>query len=211
MPQVHGGRQQRQHLQRKAKFDGMEVSEAKRLKTPEDENTRLKRLLADAMLDNAALKDLLRKQVVTPAAKRRDVAHLMDTHAMSERRACKGIGCCRLTIRYQTSRENDAALRQLTRAIAEVRRRFGYRRPHVLLKREGYLINYKKLFRLYREKRLAGRRRDGRKRAIGTRAPRTMPMALNDRWSLDFVTDQPTDGPTSGPWWSTTAPESAWR
>jgi putative transposase len=55
-------RQRRQHLQRKAKFGGLEVSEAKRLKTLEDENTRLKRLLADAMLDNAALKDLLGKK-----------------------------------------------------------------------------------------------------------------------------------------------------
>ncbi len=69
-----------------------------------------------------------------------------------------------------------------------------YRRLHVLLKREGYVINHKKLFRLYREERLAVRRRGGRKRAIGTRAPMTVAMAPNDRWSLDFVSDQPTDG-----------------
>src|SRR6202165_4533599 len=62
----------------KAKFGGMEVSEAKRLKTLEDENTRLKRLLADAMLDNAALKDPLGKEMVTPAAERTAVAHLVD-------------------------------------------------------------------------------------------------------------------------------------
>jgi putative transposase len=80
------------------------------------------------------------------------------------------------------------------RAIARERRRFGYRRLHVLLKREGYLINHKKLFRLYREEKLAVRRRGGRKRSIGTRAPMTMPMAPNDRWSLDFVSDQLTDG-----------------
>ncbi len=113
---------------------------------------------------------------------------------MSERRACKAIGYCRMTIRYQTTRADDAGLRQRMRAIAEVRRRFGYRRLHVLLKREGYLINHKKLFRLYREERLAVRRRGGRKRAIGTRAPMTVPMAPNERWSLDFVSDQLTDG-----------------
>lgn len=62
---------------------------------------------------------------------------------MSERRACKAIGCCRMTIRYRTTRADDAALRQRMRAIAEVRRRFGYRRLHVLLKREGYLVNHK--------------------------------------------------------------------
>ncbi len=57
------------------------------------------------------------------------------------------------------------------RAIAYERRRFGYRRMHVLLKREGYLVNHKKLFRLYREEQLTVRRRGGRKRALGTRAP----------------------------------------
>ncbi|MCK1593561.1 IS3 family transposase [Bradyrhizobium sp. 164] len=178
----------------KAKFGGMEVSEAKRLRTLEDENTRLKRLLADAMLDNAALKDLPGKEVVTPAGKRKAVAHLVDAHGMSERRACKAIGCCRMTIRYRTTRADDAALRQRMRAIAEVRRRFGYRRLHVLLRREGYLVNHKKLFRLYQEERLAVRRRGGRKRALGTRAPMVVPIAPNDRWSLDFVSDQLTDG-----------------
>ncbi|UGY29409.1 MULTISPECIES: IS3 family transposase [Bradyrhizobium] len=178
----------------KAKFGGLEVSEAKRLKTLEDENTRLKRLLADAMLDNAALKDLGGKEMVTPAAKRKAVAHLRDAFGMSERRACKAIGCCRMTMRYQTTRADDAGLRQRMRAIAHERRRFGYRRLHVLLKREGYVINHKKLFRLYREEKLAVRRRGGRRRAIGTRAPMTVPMAPNDRWSLDFVSDQLTDG-----------------
>ncbi|HEU0149695.1 MAG TPA: IS3 family transposase [Bradyrhizobium sp.] len=174
----------------KAKFGGMDVSEAKRLKTLEDENTRLKRLLAD----NAALKDLPGKEVVTPAAKRKAVAHLVGDHGMSERRACKAIGCSRMTVRYQARRADDAGLRQRMTAIAQERRRFGYRRLHVLLKREGYEVNHKKLFRLYREERLTVRRRGGRKRAIGTRAPMTVPVLPNDRWSLDFVSDQMTDG-----------------
>jgi putative transposase len=113
---------------------------------------------------------------------------------MSERRACKAIGYCRTTMRYQTTRADDAGLRQRMKAIAQERRRFGYRRLHVLLKREGYVINHKKLFRLYREEKLAVRRRGGRKRAIGTRAPMLVPMVPNDRWSLDFVSDQLTDG-----------------
>ena len=86
---------------------------------------------------------------------------------MSERRACKAIGCCRMTMRYQTTRADDAGLRQRLRAIAQERRRFGYRRLHVLLKRKGYLIIHKKLFRLYREEKLAVRRRGGRKRRSG--------------------------------------------
>jgi putative transposase len=113
---------------------------------------------------------------------------------MSERRACKAIGCCRMTMRYQTIRPDDTGLRQRMKAIAHERRRFGYRRLHVLLKREGYVINHKKLFRLYREEKLAVRRRGGRKRAIGTRAPMLVPLAPNQRWSLDFVSDQLTCG-----------------
>ena len=128
--------------------------------------------------------------MVTPAGKRKAVAHLVEAHGMSERRACKAIGCCRMTMRYQTTRADDAGIRQRMKAIAQERRRFGYRRLHVLLKREGYVINHKRLFRLYREEKLAVRRRGGRKRAIGTRAPMLVPMAPNDRWSLDFVSDQ---------------------
>ncbi|MBQ0711321.1 MULTISPECIES: IS3 family transposase [unclassified Ochrobactrum] len=178
----------------KAKFGGMAVSEAKRLKTLEDENTKLKRLLADAMLDNAALKDLFGKEVVTPAARRKAVVHLMDHHQMSERRACKAMGFCRMTIRYETRRSDDHDLRERMKELAHERRRFGYRRLHVLLRREGYLVNHKRLFRLYREEKLTVRKRGGRKRAIGTRAPMLIPLAANDRWSLDFVSDQLTDG-----------------
>src|SRR6202521_473782 len=132
--------------------------------------------------------------MVTPAGKRKAVAHLVEAHGMSERRACKAIGCCRMTIRYKTTRADDAALRPRMKAIAHERRSFGYRRLHVLLKREGYVISRKRLSRLYREEKLAVRRRGGRKRAIGTRAPMLVPMAPNDRWSLDFVSDQMTDG-----------------
>jgi putative transposase len=80
------------------------------------------------------------------------------------------------------------------KAIAQERRRFGYRRLHVLLRREGFRVNHKRLFRLYREERLMVRQRGGRKRAIGTRAPMMIPMRPNQRWSLDFVADQMTDG-----------------
>jgi putative transposase len=113
---------------------------------------------------------------------------------MSERRACKAIGCCRMTVRYESTRPGDRDLRERMKAIAHERRRFGYRRVHILLKREGYVVNHKKLFRLYREEKLAVRRRGGRKRAIGTRAPMMIPLAPNERWSLDFVSDQLTDG-----------------
>jgi putative transposase len=80
------------------------------------------------------------------------------------------------------------------RALAHERRRFGYRRLHVLLRREGHVVNHKRLFRLYREEKLAVRRRGGRKRAMGLRAPMVLPTGPNQRWSLDFVSDQLADG-----------------
>ncbi len=109
---------------------------------------------------------------------------------MSERRACQVIGCVRMTIRYRSRRVDDVALRERLRALASERRRFGYRRLHIFLRREGYVVNHKRLFRIYREERLMVRKRGGRKRALGTRAPMLVPLVPNDRWSLDFVSDQ---------------------
>ena len=104
---------------------------------------------------------------------------------MSERRACKAIGVCRMTVRYESGRIDDHDLRERMKALAHERRRFGYRRIHVLLRREGHLVNHKRLFRLYREEKLTVRKRGGRKRAIGTRAPmliRWQPM-IAGRWT----------------------------
>ena len=75
------------------------------------------------------------------------------------------------------------------RAIAGERRRFGYRRIGLMLEREGITMNHKKLRRLYSEEGLAVKRRRGRKRATGTRAPLDVPHRPNDRWSLDFLAD----------------------
>jgi putative transposase len=79
------------------------------------------------------------------------------------------------------------------KSIAAERRRFGYRRIHVMLQRQGIVMNQKKLRRLYREEKLQVRRRSGRKRALGTRRPMVLPNAANERWSLDFVSDAFTD------------------
>ncbi|WP_288806090.1 IS3 family transposase [uncultured Novosphingobium sp.] len=178
----------------KAKYGGLEVSEAKRLKVLEDENAKLKRLLADSMLDNAALKDLLFKKLVTPAARREAVAHLMELHRMSERRACRVLDADRKSVRYRSRRSDDGALRERLRELANQRRRFGYRRLHILLRREGVMINRKKTQRLYREEGLAVRRRRSRRRAVGTRAPAPVLALPNQRWSLDFVHDQMVSG-----------------
>ena len=91
-------------------------------------------------------------------------------------------------------RPDDAAVRARLRELAAIRRRFGYRRLHILLTREGIIMNHKKLRRLYREERLQVRRRGGRKRALGTRAPMALPQGPNQRWSLDFLSDAFADG-----------------
>ena len=80
------------------------------------------------------------------------------------------------------------------KTVAAERRRFGYRRIHVMLERQGMVMNMKKLRRLYREERLQVRKRGGRKRALGTRRPMVLPGRPNERWSLDFVSDAFTDG-----------------
>src|SRR5205823_4517081 len=109
--------------------------------------------------------------MVTPAVRREAVAHLQVTYKVSERRACSALGADRASMRYRGHRPDDAATRMRLRELASVRRRFGYRRLHILLRREGIVMNHKKLRRLYREERLQVRRRSGRKRAVGTRAP----------------------------------------
>lgn len=113
---------------------------------------------------------------------------------MSERRACRVLGADRTSIRYRSKRPDDGALRDRLKALAHERRRFGYRRLHVLLRREGWPANRKRVQRLYREEKLMVKKRGGRKRAIGVRAPIVPPDRPNASWSLDFVHDQLTDG-----------------
>ena len=109
---------------------------------------------------------------------------------MSERRACTIVRVDRKTIRYRSRRPADEALRARMRELAAERRRFGYRRLHVLLRQEGLVRNRKRTQRLYREEGLTVRRRRGRKRATGARAPLLLPALPNARWSIDFVHDQ---------------------
>ena len=106
---------------------------------------------------------------MTPAARREAAAILEETYEMSERRACTLIGADRSSVRYAARRPDDAALRTRMREIAHDRRRFGYRRLHVLLKAEGLVVNRKKTERLYREEGLKVRRRRGRRRSRSAR------------------------------------------
>ncbi|WP_439402688.1 IS3 family transposase [Bradyrhizobium sp. DASA03068] len=178
----------------KPKFGGMDVSEAKRLRALEEENAKLKKLLAEQMLDAAALRELLFKKMVGPAAKRAAIAHLQAVMSLSERRACSIVGADRKMIRYRSSRPPDAVLRGRLRDLANERRRFGYRRLFVLLRREGEPSGINRIYRLYREEGLTVRKRRARRKAVGTRAPILVEARPNARWSLDFVHDQFANG-----------------
>jgi putative transposase len=127
---------------------------------------------------------------VTPAARRAAVGVLRERFAVSERRACGLVGIGRTTLRYDRRvAPDEERLRQRLRELAAERRRFGYRRLHVLLQREGWRVNHKRVARVYRAEGLAVRRR-ARKRPAQPRAEcRTVPTAPNEQWGLDFVSD----------------------
>ena len=109
---------------------------------------------------------------------------------LSERRACSIIGADRKMIRYRSRRPPETALRAQLRDLANERRRFGYRRLFILLRREGEPSGINRIYRLYREEGLTVRKRRARRRAVGTRAPILVEARPNARWSLDFVHDQ---------------------
>ena len=117
------------------------------------------------------------------------MARVIERHGFSQRRACRLLGIAHGVLRYRSQRPDAAPLRQRLRELAQHRRRCGYRRWGWLLLREGYRMNLKRWSRLYRAEKLMVRRRRGRQRALGTRPPRRLPNTLNERWSLDFVSD----------------------
>ena len=112
----------------------------------------------------------------------------MRDHKISQRRVCDLVGVDPKTVRRERPPDH-ADIRKKMHEIAGNRRRFGYRRVGILLEREGFIMNPKKLYRLYKEEGLSVRRRRGRKRARGTRAPMPIPIRPNVRWSQDFVSD----------------------
>jgi putative transposase len=126
--------------------------------------------------------------LTTPAQRREAALRAMRDHDISQRRVCDLVGVDPKTVRRERPPDH-ADIRKKMHEIAEKRRRFGYRRVGILLEREGFTMNEKKLYRLYKEEDLSVRRRRGRKRARGTRAPMPIPNRPNVRWSLDFVSD----------------------
>jgi putative transposase len=130
---------------------------------------------------------------VTREERRLAVVEARDAASISERKACRYLGVARSTIQYRSRRPSNRALRDRIKELAGQRRRWGYRRLHVLLEREGWEVNHKKVYRIYREERLQVRRRR-RKRVARPRRPTSLPSGPNERWSLDFMTDTLANG-----------------
>ena len=122
------------------------------------------------------------------------VSHVRESLGLSVRKACLLVDLSTSVYCYQPKPRNDDTVRKRLRELAEQRKRFGSPRLHILLKREGLVINHKRTERLYREEGLALRKKRRRKGAAGARVVLASPKGTNERWSMDFVTDSMVTG-----------------
>lgn len=133
--------------------------------------------------------------MVTTHQRRQVVTHLLAAfRTSSARRACRLVQLSRSRWYYHARRGDDAELRARLRGLAEAKPRWGYQQLHVLLRREGRVVNHKKVLRLYREEGLAVARRRRRKHVAVPRVPLPKPTRRTERWSMDFVSDTLGDG-----------------
>ncbi|EQB9156453.1 IS3 family transposase [Morganella morganii] len=173
----------------KKKFGGMGVTELRRLKQLEEENQRLKRLVADLSLDKEMLQEVIKKKVLRPAQKREAVTWLLEAYRIGLRRGCRLMMQSRTVYHYQ-SRRDDRAVTQRIREIAETRVRYGVQRIHILLRREGWLINHKKTHRIYCQEGPNLRTKRPRRHVTARhRQERPAVTAADQCWSMDFVAD----------------------
>lgn len=128
--------------------------------------------------------------MVTTEQRRRVVTHLRAAYHVSARRALRLIGLSRSRWHYQPQRPlRDVPIRTRLKELASQRPRFGYKRLHVLLRREGVVVNLKRVYRLYRDERLVVRPHRARKRTTEPRVPLPAPTQPNERWGMDFIHD----------------------
>jgi len=138
--------------------------------------------------------------VVSPRAEREAVRVAREEGRLSERRACGLIGMNRGSWRYQRKERNEAALRARLRELAGERPRFGYRRLHRMLGREKehgiakWVVNHKRVYRIYREEGLAMRRRKSKRFRAEARVPMALPRRANQMWTMDFTRDSLASG-----------------
>jgi putative transposase len=126
---------------------------------------------------------------------RRELARWVnEIFSFSERHACRLIPMPRSTFRYRSTKDPQEALRQRLRELAASRVRYGYRRLTVLLRREGWKVNAKRIYRLYCQEGLIVRTKKRKKAASHPRVPQGVASGPNQRWSMDFIHDRLADG-----------------
>jgi putative transposase len=150
-------------------YAGLGLNELRELRQLRDENAKLKRLVADLSLDRHCLQ------------------WVQQVHRLSQRRVAGLIPVDRMTLRYLHHRDPQEALRVRLRELAGSRVRYGYRRLTLLLRREGWEVNAKRIYRLYAEEGLIVRTQKRRERAQRQRIPLGQAGRPNQKWSMDFV------------------------
>jgi putative transposase len=149
----------------------------------------LKKRLTEAEQDQGGIEKFAESKMVGPQVKRQAVDALREGHSLGITRACGLVGISRSLYRYRSRRPDCARLRERIRELAGEKRRYGYRRIHVLLRREGWTVNRKCTYRLYREAGLAVRRRKRKRLGLFERKPLPKPAMVNRSWSMDFIAD----------------------
>jgi putative transposase len=124
------------------------------------------------------------------------VRFFTETFGLSRRRSCRLAGVSRSVVEYQARRPDDGPLRERIHHWAREKPRYGYRRIHVLLRREGLGVNRKRVYRIYREEQLSVRRKKRKRVAAASRESLPIPKHANERWSMDFMADTLADGRT---------------
>ncbi|QQY14194.1 IS3-like element ISAar43 family transposase [Cutibacterium avidum] len=179
-------------------YGGLKADDAKRLKELEKQNATLKRLLAEAELEKAALRELAGGKLLGPGRRRAAVDHLKRKLRVSERMACRLAGLSRSAYRRplqgETTADPDLALRDWLRAYAKKHPRWGYRRAYHDARGEGWVVNHKKIQRLWREEGLRVPQRRRRKRVGSSTVDAPAAVAPNLVWAVDFQFDADEQG-----------------
>ncbi|WP_370607153.1 IS3 family transposase [Pantoea ananatis] len=172
------------------KYGGISPSELKHIRQPEEENLRLKKLVADLSLDKAMLLGCAGKKELTLARLREWGRDLQARYGASERQICFALRVSRSSFRYRSVTADESLLRLRIREISETRVHYGYRRVHVMLRREGWRDNHKRICRLYSEQGRSLRlKRPRRNKSAQPRQPQPQGLYPNHIRGMDFVSD----------------------
>ncbi|MFN7096294.1 MAG: IS3 family transposase [Gammaproteobacteria bacterium] len=175
----------------KKRYSDMTRMELRELKQLQEENKQLKKLVADLGLDKQMLQDVLSKKGLKPTAKMKQTNYLCLAYGISCRQACEVVLLNRSTYYYHPSKDSQEPLRRRIKEIAKARARYGYRRIYVLLRLEGWHVNHKRVYRLYKEECLSLRfKRPKRRASAAHRLEQPELTTINQCWSIDFVADQ---------------------